>query len=402
MERHIVHCDLDTFFVSVERLRNSSLEGKPVLIGGSSDRGVVASCSYEARKFGIHSAMPMRMARQLCPEAILVKGDHDQYANFSRQVTEIISEYAPVVEKASIDEHYLDLSGMDKYFGCWKWTQELRQRIIRETKLPISFGLSANKTVSKIATGTAKPCGERQVNFGGEKGFLAPLSIKKIPMIGEKTFSKLRHMGIDKIETLQKMQPSVMERVLGANGIIIWKKANGVDDSPVVPYSERKSVSKENTFEADTINMELLKKHITTMVEELSFDLRKEGKLTACLTIKIRYSNFETYTKQLRIPYTCSQNILTEKALALFEQLYSKRMLIRLIGVKLSDLVGGSYQIDLFNDAVTDINLSAAMDKIRNKYGLEFVQRGMRVKELKDDKDFVMSRINNRYVTQRP
>ncbi len=401
MERHIVHCDLDTFFVSVERLMNSSLEGKPVLIGGSSDRGVVASCSYEARKFGIHSAMPMRMARQLCPEAVLVKGDHDRYAHYSKQVTDIISEYAPVVEKASIDEHYLDLTGMDKYFGCWKWTQELRQRIIKETHLPISFGLSANKTVSKIATGFAKPCGEKQVDFGGEKGFLAPLSIRKIPMIGEKTFSKLRHMGIDKIVTLQNMQPSVMERVLGANGIIIWKKANGMDDSPVVPYSERKSVSKENTFEADTINMELLKKHITTMVEELSFDLRKEGKLTACVTIKIRYSNFETYTKQLRIPYTCSQNVLTEKALALFDQLYSKRMLIRLIGVKFSDLVGGSYQIDLFNDAVTDINLSAAMDKIRDRYGLEFVQRGQRVKELKDDKDFVMAKVNRRYAAQR-
>ncbi|MFA6151119.1 MAG: DNA polymerase IV [Chitinophagaceae bacterium] len=401
MERHIVHCDLDTFFVSVERLMNSSLEGKPVLIGGSSDRGVVASCSYEARKFGIHSAMPMRMARQLCPEAVLVKGDHDKYAHYSKQVTDIISEYAPVVEKASIDEHYLDLTGMDKYFGCWKWTQELRQRIIKETHLPISFGLSANKTVSKIATGFAKPCGEKQVDFGGEKTFLAPLSIKKIPMIGEKTFSKLRHMGIDKIVTLQNMQPSVMERVLGQNGLVIWKKANGIDDSPVVPYSERKSVSKENTFEADTINMELLKKHITTMVEELSFDLRKEGKLTACVTIKIRYSNFETYTKQLRIPYTCSQNVLTEKALALFEQLYSKRMLIRLIGVKFSDLVGGSYQIDLFNDAVTDINLSAAMDKIRDRYGLEFVQRGQRVKELKDDKDFVMAKVNRRYAAQR-
>lgn len=401
MERHIVHCDLDTFFVSVERLMNSSLEGKPVLIGGSSDRGVVASCSYEARKFGIHSAMPMRMARQLCPEAVLVKGDHDKYAYYSKQVTDIIAEYAPVVEKASIDEHYLDLTGMDKYFGCWKWTQELRQRIIKETSLPISFGLSANKTVSKIATGFAKPCGEKQVDFGGEKGFLAPLSIKKIPMIGEKTFSKLRHMGIDKIVTLQKMQPSVMERVLGANGIIIWKKANGMDDSPVVPYSERKSVSKENTFEADTINMELLKKHITTMVEELSFDLRKEGKLTACVTIKIRYSNFETYTKQLRIPYTCSQNVLTEKALALFEQLYSKRMLIRLIGVKFSDLVGGSYQIDLFNDAVTDINLSAAMDKIRNKYGLDFVQRGERVKALQHNKDEHMAKLYGRYAAQR-
>ncbi|HTN18283.1 MAG TPA: DNA polymerase IV [Chitinophagaceae bacterium] len=389
MERHIVHCDLDTFFVSVERRMNADLEGKPVLIGGSSDRGVVASCSYEARKFGVHSAMPMRMARQLCPEAILVRGDHDKYAQYSRIVTDIIAEHAPVVEKASIDEHYMDLTGMDKYFGCWKWAQELRQRIIKETHLPISFGLSTSKTVSKIATGEAKPCGEKQIVTGGEKEFLAPLSIKRIPMIGDKTFSKLRHMGIARIDAVQKLQLSVMERVLGQNGIVIWKKANGIDDSPVVPYSERKSISKENTFAHDTIDMVLLKKHITSMADDLSFDLRKEGKLTACVTLKIRYSNFETYTKQVHLPYTCSQQILTEKALALFEQLYSKRMLIRLIGVKFSDLVGGSYQIDLFNDAVTDINLSAAMDNIRNRFGLDTVQRGLRVEELKqrDKKD---------------
>ncbi|MNK11843.1 DNA polymerase IV [compost metagenome] len=377
MDRHIVHCDLDTFFVSVERLLNTDLIGKPVLVGGSSDRGVVAACSYEARKVGIHSAMPMRMARQLCPEAVLVRGDHDEYSRYSRMVTEIISETAPVVEKASIDEHYLDITGMDKYFGCWKWTQELRQRIIRETNLPISFGLSVNKTVSKIATGTAKPCGERLVNTGFEKSFLAPLSIKKIPMVGAKTFVQLRNMGISQIITLQQMQPSVMEKVLGANGVMIWKKANGLDDSPVIPFSEKKSISKEHTFENDTIDMSSLRKHIITMVDSLAFELRNSGKLTACLTIKIRYSNFETFTKQVRIPFTSSDRLLSEKALELFKGLYSRRMLIRLIGVKFSELVMGNYQIDLFNDAVTDVNLSAAMDKIRERYGINSVKRAI-------------------------
>ena len=214
MERHIVHCDQDTFFVSVERLDNPLLVGKPVLVGGSSDRGVVAACSYEARRYGVHSAMPMKMARQLCPEAVLVRGDYDRYTYYSRMVTEIISEYAPVVEKASIDEHYIDITGMDKYFGCWKWTQELRQKIIKETNLPISFGLSVNKTVSKIATGTAKPCGEKQVYTGDEKIFLAPLSIRKIPMLGEKTFTQLRNMGVARIETIQQMDVSIMEKVL--------------------------------------------------------------------------------------------------------------------------------------------------------------------------------------------
>lgn len=182
MERNIVHCDLDTFFVSVERLLNVGLVDKPVLIGGTSDRGVVASCSYEARKYGVHSAMPMRLALRMCPEAIIVRGDHDLYSHYSSMVTEIIEEVTPVVEKASIDEHYLDVTGIDRFFGCWQWTQELRQRIIKETGLPISFGLSVNKTVSKIATGQAKPSGELFVNSGTEKGFLAPLSIRMIPI----------------------------------------------------------------------------------------------------------------------------------------------------------------------------------------------------------------------------
>lgn len=375
MERHIVHCDLDTFFVSVERLQNSELEGKPILIGGSSDRGVVASCSYEARKFGVHSAMPMRLARQLCPEAILVRGDMDQYSKYSALVTDIIERKAPLVEKASIDEHYIDISGMDKYFGCWKWTQELRQEIIRESGLPISFGLSSNKTVSKIATSQAKPCGEMQVNTGNEKSFLAPLSIRKIPMVGDKTYIRLRNLGVSKIHTLQQMEVKTMQRVLGENGVIIWRKANGLDDSLVLPFREQKSMSKEHTYEQDTIDMAVLKKTIIKMIDQLAFDLRSEGRLTSCITLKIRYSNFETFTKQVRIPLTSSDKILTQKVLELFEKLYSRRMLIRLIGIKLSELVSGSYQTDLFNDAITDLNLMTAMDKIRNRFGNLSVMR---------------------------
>lgn len=381
MERHIVHCDLDTFFVSVERLQNSALLGKPVLIGGSSDRGVVASCSYEARKYGVHSAMPMRLARQLCPDAILVRGDMDQYSKFSKLVTEIISEQAPVVEKASIDEHYIDVSGMDKFFGCWKWTQELRQRIIQESGLPISFGLSINKTVSKIATGMAKPCGERQVQNGTERDFLAPLSIKKIPMVGAKTYTQLRNMGISKIRTLQEMEVHTMHRVLGQNGVSIWKKANALDNAPVLPFAEQKSMSKEHTFEIDTIDMTLLRKIIITMIDELAFELRKDGKLTSCLTLKIRYSNFDTYTKQVKVSYTSSGKALTERILELFDKLYSRRMLIRLVGVKFSDLVAGSYQVDLFNDGIEELNLSMAMDHIRKRFGTDKIQRAISVED---------------------
>jgi len=301
----------------------------------------------------------------------------DRYSRYSSQVTEIISETAPVVEKASIDEHYIDLTGMDRFFGCWQWTLELRQRILRETGLPISFGQSVNKTVSKIATGEAKPCGEKQVLSGEEKPFLAPLSIRKIPMIGAKTYTMLANMGVSRVYTLQQMEPTAMHRIFGANGITIWKKANGLDETPVTPYTEQKSIGKEQTFEQDTIDMQVLRKTILTMVDELAFELRKNGRLASCLTLKIRYSNFETFSKQVRLPYTSSERDISEKVLDLFTRLYSRRMLIRLVGVKLSGLVAGNYQTDLFNDTMRELNLSHAMDRIRIRFGTRSVIRGI-------------------------
>jgi DNA polymerase-4 len=264
---------------------------------------------------------------------------------------------------------------MDRFFGCWKWARELRQKIMKETHLPISFGLSVNKTVSKIATGEAKPCGEKEVGNGTEKIFLAPLSIRKIPMVGPKCYLQLRNMGISKICTLQEMDPSVMQQVMEKNGGAIWKKANGIDNTPVLPYSEQKSMSKEETFEQDTIDVVRLKKVLAKMVDELAFDLRKEGRVTGCVTLKIRYSNFETFSKQAKIAYTCSDKLLLHKVMDLFQKLYSRRMLIRLIGVKLSDLVDGSYQIDLFNDVVEDLNLMQAVDGIRMRFGVEKIHR---------------------------
>lgn len=376
MERHIVHCDLDSFFVSVERLLNNELNNRPVLVGGKSDRAVVASCSYEARKFGVHSAMPMKMALRLCPEAIVVQGDFDLYSKYSNLVSEIIGENVPLVEKASIDEHYFDLTGMDKFFGCWKWATELRRRIITETGLPISFGMSANKTTSKIATGQAKPSGELKVDNGTEKYFLAPLSIRKIPMVGDKTYTQLRNMGISKCLTLQQMEAFTLRQVLGENGVNIWKKANGLDDSPVVTFHEQKSMSKEHTYQIDTIDMVLLKRTLAKMVGELAFDLRTEQKLTGCISLKIRYSNFDTHTKQVRIPYTNSDRIITEKVNELFEKLYSRRMLIRLIGVKFSHLISGNYQTSLFDDHIKDLQLNQAMDEIRLKYGFHALAKG--------------------------
>ncbi len=367
--RTIVHMDLDTFFVSVERKKNSSLIGKPVIIGGTSDRGVVASCSYEARKFGVHSAMPVRMAKSICPSGIYLKGDMEDYSRHSNEVTEIIAAHSPAFEKASIDEHYIDISGMDHFFGSFKWTHELREKIIHETGLPISFGLSTNKTVSKIATGESKPNGELEIGYGCEKSFLAPLSIKKIPMIGDKTYKLLRNMGIEKVYTLQEMPQEVMHMVLGENGNTIWKKANGIDNSPVVPYSEQKSISTETTFDKDTIDMEQLNQTIIKMVEKLSFQLRSMTKLTSCITIKIRYSDFNTYTHQAKISYTSSDHVIIPKAKELFNKVFSKRLLIRLVGVKFSGLVEGCQQINLFEDSTEMINLYQVMDKMRRRFG---------------------------------
>lgn len=375
--RTIVHFDLDTFFVSVERLLNSSLAGKPVIVGGTSDRGVVAGCSYEARRFGVHSAMPMKLALNLCRDAIVIRGDGDQYSKYSRMVTDIIAESAPVYEKASIDEHYLDITGMDRYFGSMKWTHELRQRIIKETGLPISVGLSVNKTVSKIATGEAKPNGEIQVEAPRVKPFLAPLSIRKIPMIGAKTYQTLRSMGVANIQTLSLIPPEMMDKLMGKNGIDIWKKANGIDSNPVVPYSERKSISTETTFEQDTIDVARMREILSSMIEKIAFSLRKKGKLAGCVTVKIRYANFDTHTLQKVIPYTSFDHILTKVALELFDRLYSRRMLIRLIGVRLSHLVGGVQQLNLFEDTPEMVSLYQSLDRIRKRFGQRAVFRAV-------------------------
>lgn len=377
MERQIVHMDLDSFFVSVERLINPKLIGKPVLVGGTSDRGVVASCSYEAREFGIHSAMPMKMARQLCPEAVIVKGDTGQYSYYSNLVTEVISSRVPLYEKSSIDEFYIDLSGMDRFFGCYKLAGEIKQSIIKETNLPISFAISGNKTVSKVGTGEAKPNGQKEIPLGMEKFFLAPLSVKKIPMVGDKTYQLLRGMGVMWIRTLQEMPVELMEQVLGQNGIGIWKKANGIDNALVEPYSERKSMSTERTFDRDTIDVKALRAFLVSMTEKLAFQLRSEEKLTACVTVKIRYSDFNTYTTQAHIPYTSLDHILMKKVEELFDKLYQKRMLIRLIGVRFSHLIQGNYQYNMFDDTIEQLQLYQAMDKMRKRYGKQAVMRAV-------------------------
>jgi DNA polymerase IV len=373
--RSILHLDLDTFFVSVERLRDSRLNGVPVIIGGSSDRGVVSTCSYEARSFGVSSAMPMKMARTMCPEAIFIRGDMELYSKYSHMVTEIIAERSPLFEKASVDEHYIDLTGMDRFYGCSQWSHELRNTIIRETGLPVSIGLSVNKTVSKIAAGEAKPNGEKEVAQQYVIPFLDPLSIKKIPMIGQKTYHVLRSMGISDIHTLRCIPAEMLESLMGKSGTEIWKKANGIDHTPVVSYSEQKSISTEHTFDKDTTDLVMLNQLIVSMTEKLAYELRRQEKLASCITVRIRYSDFNTHTLQKRIPYTSFDHTLISEARELFRRLYQRRMLIRLIGVKVSGLVRGVQQLNMFEDTSEMVRLYLALDSLRGRFGRNAVRR---------------------------
>jgi DNA polymerase-4 len=367
--RHIAHFDLDAFFVSVECLKNSRLKGKPLLVGGSGDRGVVTCCSYEARKFGIHSAMPMRFARRLCPEAVIIRGDMESYSKYSGLVTEIIRDNVPLFEKASIDEFYIDLSGMDKFFGCSLFARELKTRVGKESGLPISYGLASNKLISKVATGEIKPNGQLEIPLGDEKNFLAPLRVAKLPGIGKDTAYKLIRRGVETIRTLSEMPIGMMETLLGKNGIDLWKKANGLDESPIIPYREQRSISTERTFETDTIDLAFLHAELVRMTESIGFGLRQQNRLTGCVTVKLRYSNFDTVARQMTIDYTNADHILLGTAQSIFDRLYDRRMLIRLLGIRFTRLVPGNYQVRLYEDTQEMIRLYQSMDSIKKQFG---------------------------------
>lgn len=391
MDRAIVHIDMNTFFVSCERLTNSELNGIPLIIGGG-DRGVVASCSYEARKFGVRSAMPIHMAMKLCPQAKIMKGDMELYSRLSHDITEIIQEKAPVVEKASIDEFYLDITGMDRFYGSYKWTDELAQRITKETGLPLTFALSVNKTVSKIGTGEGKQKQNLEIPQHLVQSFLNPLSIRKIPMVGEQTFQLLSRIGIRTIRTLSEMPAESLQQMIGKNGTELWKKANGIDNTPVEPYTERKSISTEHTFSQDTIDVLKLNRILQGMVEKLAYQLRAEEWLASTVTVKIRYANFDTETKQSRVQYTSADHILNQTVTDLFERLYQRRMRLRLIGVRFSGLVRGTYQIDLFNDTEEMLALYQAMDRMKNRYGFDAVMRCAGASFKPNNKDEILKR----------
>lgn len=374
-QRFIAHFDLDSFFVSVERLKDSSLISKPVIVGGSGDRGVVAACSYETRVFGVHSAMPIRQARKLCPQAICVRGDFESYSHYSRLVTSIIQERVPVLEKASIDEFYMDLTGMDRFFGCSQFTKELKRTVVKETGLPISYALASNKLISKIATNEVKPDGQIEVKHGDEKLFLSTLKIDRMPGIGEKTAVTIRQMGIFTLKELSEANPALLELRFGKSAFDLIRRANGIDDSPVVPYSERKSISTENTFGSDTLNVDFLQSELVRMTEKIAFLLRQKNKLSGCVTVKLRYADFSTETKQTVISYTAADHVILAAVKELFRKIYNPKVQVRLIGVKLSHLIQGEYQMDLFAEKTENVKLYKALDDIRNRFGEKSVLR---------------------------
>ncbi|SDX12652.1 DNA polymerase-4 [Hydrobacter penzbergensis] len=383
-QRYIAHFDLDSFFVSVELLQQPALKGKAVIVGGTPERGVVTSCSYEARKFGVRSAMPMSRAMKLCPHAVVLRGTHTEYRRYSQWVTDIIAAKAPLFEKASIDEFYIDLTGMDRFFDPYQWTIDLRQEIIDKTQLPISFGLAANKMVAKIATDEAKPNGYLFVQPGKEKDFLAPLPVNKFPGVGEQTFLLLKAMGIHTIRDLSETPVAILEKKLGKTGADLWKKSQGIHNGQVHAYHEAKSVSSENTFHENTADTDFLLSELVRLTERVAFELRRDEKLAGCIAVKIRYPDFETTSKQTTISRTLRDDELIPQAIELFHQLYRKGQSVRLLGVRLSELTNHAVQGSLFDDAERKNKLYKAIDEVKNKFGKTALKKARTLKKGKE------------------
>ncbi|MBZ4188628.1 DNA polymerase IV [Niabella beijingensis] len=374
---YIVHFDLDSFFVAVEILLDPSLKGKPVIVGGSAKRGVVSTCSYEARKYGVHSAMPMQTAMRLCPHAVVLRGHYEEYGKYSALVTDIIASKVPLYQKASIDEFYCDLTGMDRFFGVSQYTRQLREYIIKETRLPISCGLSSAKFISKMATNEAKPNGFLEIPHGKEKDFLWPLGIEKINGVGKQTEQRLRKMGLHTIRDIALTPKDLLISQLGKWGEDLWRKSQGIGSGEIEQHWEQKSMSHETTFHDNQLDTDFLHRKLVALTERNAYDLRQDNKLTGCITVKIRYSDFETTSRQEAIPYTALDDELIKKAKMIFDKFYQQGRPVRLIGVRFSQLADDGMQMDLFNRQHEKLNLYKAVDAIKNRFGKTAVSKAV-------------------------
>jgi DNA polymerase-4 len=381
----IAHLDMDAFFVEVERLDDPSLRGRPVVVGGDPDaRGVVAAASYEARRFGVHSALPLRTAKRLCPQAVFIHHHGARYREASEAVFDLLEAFAPVVEPVSIDEAYLDLTGTERLYGPpAEAVRGLRARIRERTGLPASAGIATSKRVAKIASALAKPDGQRFVPPGGEAAFLAPLAVEVIPGVGKVGARRLHGAGIRTIGDLARMGPARLEAWLGGEGRWLWECSQGIDDSAVEPPGDPKSLGRETTFAEDTGDVELLESTLHHLGERAAARLRRRGMRARTVTVKFRTGAFETFTRArtLDAPTDLDANLISA-ALALFRTLFREKQgeksRVRLLGVSYSGLSRGPFQMDLIEGEreARQERLVRGLDAIRERFGSEAIIQG--------------------------
>src|SRR5579885_3633122 len=377
----VLHVDMDAFFVSVELLERPDLRGKPVVVGGQPDqRGVVSAASYEARKYGIHSAMPLRTAGRLCPHAIFLDGHHEKYGEWSDRVAAILGRFSPIVEMVSIDEAYLDLSGTERLHGPpLAAADKLLRAITRETGLPCSGGLATTRLTAKVASDQAKPRGLVWVAPGKEAAFLAPLSVRKIPGIGEVTERALRAMGIETVAQLADISAEKLENIFGQWGTALYRKARGGDSYEFVLDAEPKSISHNHTFGEDTDDLPKLHSLLSHLSQKTCKRLREAGLAARTLTLTIRYAGFDTYTRAKTLPDSSQlDSEIFAVFLDLFRQHRDPKRKVRLLGVALSQLSHGGQQLDLLEAGRREKleKLTKAADHLRDKFGFTSIRFG--------------------------
>jgi DNA polymerase-4 len=381
MARCIFHIDLDAFFVSVEQVVNPELKGKPVIVGGDPERrGVVASASYEARPFGIHAGMPSSTARRLCPQAIFIGSHFSLYRDASAKFMKILGDFSPHIEPLGLDEAYLDVTGCEEPYGSPRQlVLAIKERINKELKITASVGIATCKVVAKIASDLCKPDGLLEIAPGEEQAFLNPLPVAKLPGVGKKTEQALKEMGITTIGALAKLPLDTINRRFGTTGTVLHSYASGLDDREVETPGEAKSISQELTFTHDTFDRNFLEANLHNLCQEVCQDLRTQNKRTKCVTIKLRYADFKTITRQVTLQEASD---VTRVVFATAQQLLSKALAqrekpVRLIGIRISSLVGEGKQLSIFDSGTArPEHLDKAIDKIRSKYGSTAIKTG--------------------------
>ena len=382
MIRRLLHIDLDAFFVSVEQALNPELRGKPVVVGGHPDsRGVVACASYEARSFGLRAAMPVATAHRLCPQAIFLPGKFERYREYSAKFFGILADFSPDLEPCGIDEAYLDLTGFEPIYGPTCDTAlRIKDRIRDEVGIAASIGIASGKVIAKVASDFCKPDGLLEIVPGEEKEFLSPLPIARLPGAGPKVQNALKRIGITTIGQLAELPVSFMMRNFGMHGEMLHRHANGIDHDEVRLPGPARSISREITLARDTLDQQFLKAVLRRLTERVGADLRQQTKQARCITLKLRYANFNTITRSqtLKIASEVDQVIYDVGVQLLAKALAHRKQPVRLIGIKVSNLVSEAMQLDMLDNSAERLTyLNRAIDRIRKKYGFSAIETGL-------------------------